>query len=166
MNFFHYAITGALVPALVKKVPAALKKIFKLTTFDDVTKERLAAKKYPRYYRLGYILWLLCILFTGPLIFGYITFYLPITEVDFDYTEFWKYAFLGFINFNGALLILGAIIDQIFWKISASHFKDYVRLECIKAGMDVDIPLQIKTLWKIGIWYYVLLSPAIYFLLR
>lgn len=166
MSFFHYIAIGALVPVLVKRLPEALKKIFKLQPIDEEIKARLATKKYPRYYQLGYTFWLFCILSSGPIIFGYIAFYVPITAVDFDYTEFWKYIFLGLINCIGAPLIFGAILDQIFWQLSSDNFRDYVRYRNINEGMDVDIPLQIKTLWKIGIGYYILLSPAIYFLFR
>ena len=163
---FHYSVIGMLVPALVKKLPAALKKIFKLQLIDSATKARVAAKQYPRYYKIGYTLWLLCLFSVGLAVFGYISFYLPTASPDFHYAEWWKYAFLGLINMVGAFFIGGAILNMVFWSLSSENFKDYVRYRNMKEGMDVDVPLQIKTLWKIGIGYYILLSPALYFLLR
>lgn len=162
---FHYFAIGALVPALVKNIPAALKKIFKLQQIDDATKARVAAKEYPRYYKIGYALWLSCIFLSGPAVFAYIAFYLPIVSANFDPTGYWKFLFLGIINMIGAWLIAGALLDQLFWRASSDDFKDYVRHRNIREGMDVDVPLQIKTLWKIGIGYYIVLLPVMYFLL-
>jgi len=167
MSFLHYAAIGVLVPALIKKTPAALKRIFKLLAIDDATKARVAAKAYPRYYKIGYALWLLCLFSSGFIAFGYIAFYLPAAFVDFDYaSEYWKFIALGLINMIGAWLIVGAILDMIFWSLSSVNFRDYVRYRNIKEGMDVEMPEQIRTLWKIGIGYYILFSPILYFLLR
>ena len=165
MSFFYHSVIGALVPELIKKALAALKRIFRLRAIDDATKARVAAKEYPRYYKIGYTLWLFCLFSIGFVAFGYIAFYLPATSVDFDFRNYWKFIFLGLINMIGAWFIIGAIFDQIFWWLSSDSFKDYVRYRNIKEGMDVDIPLQIKTLWKIGIGYYILFSPFLYFLL-
>ena len=166
MSFLHYSVIGVLVPELIKKAPAVLKRIFRLRAIDDATKARVAAKEYPRYYKIGYTLWLFCLFSIGFVIFGYIAFYLPVASVNFDYSKYWRYLFLGLINMIGAWFIIGAIFDQIFWWLSSDSFKDYVRYRNIKEGMDVDIPEQIKTLWKIGIGYYILFSPVLYFLLQ
>src|SRR3989338_7915825 len=167
MSFLTYFTTGALVPMLVKKMPAVLKNIFKLQLINEVIKARVSLKEYPQYYKIGYAFWLFCILSGGFIVFGYIAFYLPATFVNFDYGgDYWKFIALGLINMIGAWLIGGTILDMIFWSISSENFRDYTRYRCIKDGMDVDIPIQIKTLWKIGIGYYILLSPVLYLLLR
>jgi len=160
MSFLHHSIIGALVPALVKKTPVILKKIFKLQPIDDITKARVAAKEYPRHYKIGYALWLLCLFSSGFIALGYIAFYLPITSDGFDFREYWRFVFLGLINMVGVWLVAGAILDQLFWFLSSDNFKDYVRYRNIKEGMDVDVTLQIKTLWKIGILYYIVLLPV------
>ena len=165
MSFLPYSVIGVLVPALVKKTPEVLKKIFKLQPIDDATKARVTAKAYPWYYAIGYECWLLCLFLSGFAVFGYVAFYLPVIFVEFDPGVYWKFIFLGLINMVGAWLIIGALLDQLFWWLSSDSFKDYVRYRNMKEGMDVDVPLQICTLWKIGIGYYVLFSPAIYFLL-
>lgn len=162
---FQYSIIGALVPALVKKLPEALKKIFKLQPLDEEIKARVVAAKYPHYYKIGYALWFLCLFSGGLAAFVYFAIYLPIVSADFVPDVYWKFAFLGLINMAGLWLIWGAIFDQVFWQLSSDNFRDYVRYRNIKEGLDVDVPLQIKNLWKIGIGYYILFSPALYFLL-
>ncbi|MBI2035926.1 MAG: hypothetical protein HYT12_04605 [Candidatus Liptonbacteria bacterium] len=164
---FHYSVIGALVPTLIKKLPEILKRVFKLQLIDEAIKARVLSKAYPQYYKIGYALWLICIFSSGFAVFGYIAFYLPVSFLNFDYgSEYWKFIFLGLINMLGAWFIIGAILDQLFWSLSSENFRDYVRHRNIKEGMDVDAPLQIKTLWKIGVGYYILFSPVLYFLLR
>src|SRR3989339_2204183 len=95
MSFFYHSVIGALVPELIKKALAALKRIFRLRAIDDATKARVAVKEYPRYYKIGYTLWLFCLFSIGFVAFGYIAFYLPATSVDFDFRNYWKFIFFG-----------------------------------------------------------------------
>lgn len=163
---FQYVIIGPLAAWLTKKIPAALKKIFKLQPIDETTKMRVAAKRYPVYYKIGYALWVICIFSTGLAAFCYIAFYLSAVSPGFHYALWWKYALLGLINMIGAWFIAGAALDWLFWRLSSDNFRDYVRRRCVKDGFDIDVPLQVKTLWKIGVAYYILFFPIIYLLVR
>lgn len=151
-----------LVPSIVKWVNPYLKKFFKLSEFDTKTKEKVTAKQYPSYFSFLYMLWILSFLASGIIILFFIMVYGPSIFPDKNYAAL---VFLGLINMIGAWCILGGLLDALFWQISNENFRDYVIFRQLKSGWGYDIKQQIITLFKIGIFYYIVISPLIIFLL-
>lgn len=151
-----------LVPPFMKWIMPRIKKYVKLEEFDKETKARITTKQYPLYYSFFYALWILSLLSTGIIGLFLIMIYLPEVLPGKSYTvSIW----LGLINMFGVWFIFGALLDIIYWLISPNNFRDYVMFRQSKEGWGFKIDQQIKTLFIIGIVYYLITSPLIIFLL-
>ena len=153
---------GALVPPLIKWANPYLKKFFKLTEFDNETKTRVFVKQYPFYFGFLYGLWIIALLSTG---FMVLMWFMISGSTLFAGKSYAVPVFLGLINMIGVWFIFGAILDFLFWQISSSNFRDYVIFRQIKSGWGYDMKQQIITLFKIGIIYYILVTPVVLSLL-
>lgn len=153
---------GALVPPFIKWANPYLKKFFKLNEFDTQTKQRVTHKQYPTYYRVLYGFWVITLLGTGV---TELLFLIVYGQSMFPEKSFAILTFVGFINMIGVWFIFGAILDALFWQISSENFRDYVRFRQIKSGWGYNMKQQIYTLFKIGIIYYLVVSPVIVYLL-
>ncbi|MBI2448359.1 hypothetical protein HYV44_02245 [Candidatus Microgenomates bacterium] len=160
MSSIQYSIIGALIPGLVKKAIPAISKRLGLTSFDATTKNRVGKQKYPPYYGFLYGLWVLLLLASGFAVLG-IFFALAFRTPE----KIAPYIWLGLINAIGGWFILGALIDVILWSMSSEKFRDYIRLRLLKAESGYQMADQIKALFKIGIVYYLILSPVIIYLI-
>lgn len=150
-----------LVSPIIKKVMPRIKKYVKLDEFDEVAKARVTTKQYPAYYSYFYALWIISLISTGIIGFFLIMIYLP----EIAGTSVAISTFLGLINMIGIWFIAGALLDFIFWKISAENYRDYVMFRQLKEGWGYDINQQIVTLFKIGLVYYLVTLPVMAFLL-
>lgn len=153
---------GMLVPPLIKWANPFLKKYFKLAEFDSETKSRVLTKKYPAYYVFLYSLWVLTLLASGIIVLLLMMVYGPAIFPDKNYAV---PVFLGLINMIGVWFVLGGILDFLFWQMSSGNFRDYVMMKQLKSGWGYDIKGQIKTLLKIGFFYYLLAIPIMALLL-
>ncbi|MBI4067052.1 hypothetical protein HY407_01610 [Candidatus Gottesmanbacteria bacterium] len=153
---------GLIVPPFIKWIMPRIKKYVKLEEFDGATKARVTSKQYPSYYSFFYSLWILSLLSTGIIGFFLIMIYIPEILPGKSYTVS---TWLGLINMIGVWFIAGAFLDIIYWVISPPNFRDYVMFRQLKEGWGLNIGQQIKTLFKIGIVYYLIFSPLILFLL-
>ncbi len=160
MSSWHYSAIGALVPTLVKKAVPFVAKKFGMTEFDEATKVRLNGQPYPRYYGLLYGLWILALFMIGFVALG-LSFVFAAKSPEKAASYIW----LGLINMIGFWFILGAFFDTIFWGISTKKFRDYAYMRQIRSGSPYSMAQQIKVLLKIGVWYYMIVSPIIFFLL-
>lgn len=147
---------GALVPPFIKWASPVLKKIFKLSEFDDQTKVRVFAKSYPIYFGFLYTLWGISLILGGLAVLILMMVYGPTILPDKNYAVL---VLLGLINMIGAFWILGAILDFLFWQVSPENFRDYIIFRQIKSGWGYDIKQQILTLLKIGFIYYLIALP-------
>lgn len=153
---------GMLVPPILKWASPYLKKFFKLAEFDVQTRERITTKQYPFYFSFLYALWVLSLLSIGIMELLFMMIY---GAVVFPGKSFAIVTFLGLINMIGVWFIFGAILDAFFWQLSSYNFRDYVKFRQLKSGWCYNIKQQIVTPFKLGIFYYVLASPVIVYLL-
>jgi hypothetical protein len=149
MSFTQFWV-GMMMPPLLKWVNPYLKKFFNLTEINSETKIRVSVKKYPAYFGFLYGLWIIALLSTG--------------FITLSWFIISNHVFFGLINMLGAWFIGGAIINFLFWQISTNKFRDYVEFRLIKSGWGYEIKQQIATLFKIGVIYYLLISPLIVYL--
>ncbi len=153
---------GALVPPFIKWVNPYLKKFFKLSEFDDQIKERVTNKKYPSYYGVLYGIWVITLLGIGVaelllmMIYG---------SSFFPGKSFAVLTFVGLINMIGMWFIGGAMLNFLFWQVSSENFRDYIKFRQIKSGWGFEIKQQIITLIKLGVIYYIITFPVMFYLL-
>lgn len=152
---------GMLVPPLIKWVNPILKKLFKLKEFDSQTQAKVTAKQYPAYFTILYGLWVITLLASGVAVLLFLMIYGPTIFPNKNYAV---PVFLGLINMIGVWFIFGALWNILFWQISSENFRDYVISQLIKSGWGYDIKQQVVTLLKIGIIYYIVMSPIIIYL--
>src|SRR3989344_3299044 len=161
MSFTQFWI-GLLVPPFIKRVNTNLKKIFKLAEFDSQTKTRVFTKQYPFYFGILYGLWIMALFSTGFTALIVLMIYGPVIFPEKNYAI---PVFLGLINMIGVWFIFGALLNFLFWKISSENFRDYVILRQIKSGWGFEIKQQTAVLFKIGVIYYLVTSPLIFYLI-
>lgn len=129
---------------------------FKLARYDEVTIDRVRKTTYPLPYRYLYGLWVVVLLLSGFAVGGGF-----FTAGASSPEHFGPLALLGLINMVGAWLLVGAGIDAVLWRLSSGRFRDYVRLRLIQAHSPYEMRGQISALVKIGLIYYLILSPVI-----
>lgn len=156
-----YAILGALVPALVKKATPWVARRFRLVEFDDATKVRVAQTAYPNSFRVWYGLWVLAITLSGAAAFAICALLGLRVMPDRLAACIW----LSLINMVGAWLLLGGLLDALFWSVSSARFRDYVRWRQITSGFGYPIEAQVKVLCTVGLAYYAICLPVMVFLL-
>ncbi|MBI2173649.1 MAG: hypothetical protein HYU33_00415 [Candidatus Omnitrophica bacterium] len=158
----HYSLIAVLVPLLTKKAIPLIQRIFKLQAFDAQTQDKVRQQPYPRYYRALYDLWLIALILGGCavtfLLVGFFSRFFPEKSIA---TLIW----MGIINMIGVWFLFGAFLDALLWRMASEKFKDYVKLRQIESGTGYEIPQQIATLIKLGILYYLVVSPIILYLL-
>ncbi|RJQ24856.1 hypothetical protein C4577_06960 [Candidatus Parcubacteria bacterium] len=153
---------GALIPPLIKWTNIYIRRFFRLTGFDNETKKKVSSKQYPSYFGLLYGLWIIALLSTGFIV---LMWFMISGPVFFPNKSYAVPIFFGLINMIGFWFIFGALLDFVFWQVSSENFKDYVKFRMIKSGWGYEIKQQIITLIKLGIIYYVVVSPLIAYLL-
>ncbi len=153
---------GMLVTPFIKWANPYLKNFFKLSEFDAQTKERVISKQYPGYFAVLYGFWVITLLGTGV---AELLFMMIYGSGLFPGKSFAVLTFVGLINMIGVWFIFGAILDVFFWQISPENFRDYVRFRHLKEGWGYDIKQQIITLIKLGVIYYILTFPVMFYLL-
>lgn len=160
----QYSVIPWLVPWLTKKALGVIARAFKLQEFDACTQARVRQKRYPRYYAALYVLWAL-LLFAGGC-----TVLWPIFQVLpplFPEKGIATFILVGLINVIGGWLLIGALLDAIFWRFASSQFRDYVRLRQLEAGTGYEMRQQIVVLATLGLLYYMVGGPVtLYLLLR
>lgn len=159
MSSLHHGIIAALVPAIVKKAVPFIAKKFGLSEFDEATKIRVSQQAYPAFYGFLYGLWTIVLLISGLAALG--VFFALAARFP---QKAGPYFLLGIINMIGAWLVVGALLDAVFWRLSSEKFRDYVRLKLMKSSSGYSIEGQIKVLLTLGGMYYLLLSPVIIYL--
>ncbi len=153
---------GLVVPPFLRWVNSYLKKFFKLSEFDHETKRGVFTKNYPFYFGFLYWFWVMALLSTGLTV---LILFMIYGSVIFPNKSYALLIFLGLINMIGVWFIVGALLDFLFWKISSENFRDYITFRLIRSGWRYDMKQQIITLIKLGIIYYVVVSPLIAYLL-
>ncbi len=163
MSSFHYSTIAAILPSLIKKTVPYVAKRLKLAEIDDKTREKVKALRYPRYYAFLFGLWNTAFVGTSFVLMFGIMIYGP---KIFPGKGFVLFVWLGILNLIGALALWGGFICAVFWRLSSERFRDYVRLRQIQLGNGYVIEQQIGVMIKIGVVYYLILLPVMFFILR
>jgi hypothetical protein len=166
------AVGGIFGAQLAKKYAPGFFRKIKVKQLGSSEVERLKITKFPVHYSIIYYVYLFFIiatwvasLFVSTSLFHKLQVSLFAQGAIFFTSTFTPWLF-GLLNFFGTIITLGGIFSLVFWFSSPRGLKDFVLVQGIKEGYPFNYVDFVKKLFIIGLIYYLIISPFVFFALR